>query len=208
MRRQDREILAGRRALSALPSLARSSALGLALIVPIVSIVTIVSIVSSASPARAGSIEDFDSDLVPFEFDNCSVVANGPNQASNQSDCDGNGYGNACDADYDQDGVVTAADFGGFLGAFGSIFPPQIQDCRDHDEDSAIQSVPHRTLEPRFPPFGAAAKRSLKPITELKNRRSVRSFWSDPAGGTAPSGGQCSSIHSSPTPRREKEHGS
>ncbi len=97
--------------------------------------------VSFASPALAGSIQDADSDLVPDAFDNCSIGANGPNEGSNQSDCDGDGYGNACDADYDQDGIVTAADFGWFLGAFGFVFPPAILDCRDHDEDNTITAA-------------------------------------------------------------------
>jgi hypothetical protein len=144
MRRPDRGISPSHHAHHTGFSPALFSSFALALLVPIVSIalfVSIISIISSASPARAGSVEDFDGDLIPFEFDNCSVVQNGPNNASNQSDCDGDGYGNACDADYDQDGIVTAADFGLFLGVFGSIFPPQILDCRDHDEDRTITAA-------------------------------------------------------------------
>ena len=73
-----------------------------------------------AMSANAGAVVDGDSDLVPDQFDNCSTVANGPNQGSNQVDSDQDGYGNACDADYDQDGaeLVNVPDFSVFLAAF------------------------------------------------------------------------------------------
>jgi hypothetical protein len=69
---------------------------------------------------HSGAIQDADGDLVPNQFDNCSVVANGPNQTTNQVDCDLDGYGNRCDADLNQDCATTAADFGLWLGSFGS----------------------------------------------------------------------------------------
>jgi hypothetical protein len=72
-----------------------------------------------AMSATAGSVTDTDSDLVPDGFDNCDVRPNGPNQGSNQVDSDQDGYGNACDADYNNDLGVTAADFGIFLTFFG-----------------------------------------------------------------------------------------
>ena len=84
--------------------------------------------------ANAGSVSDVDGDLVPDSFDNCTPgVANGPNDGSNQVDTDIDGYGNACDADYDNDLAVTAGDFGIFLGVFGG--PGTLQ---DHDGDGAI----------------------------------------------------------------------
>ena len=49
---------------------------------------------------------DTDADGVPDLTDNCTLA---PNPA--QTDTDGDGYGNACDADFNNDGVVTAADY-------------------------------------------------------------------------------------------------
>jgi hypothetical protein len=71
--------------------------------------------------AFAGPVLDADGDLVPDAYDNCRLVANGPNQTTNQVDCDLDGYGNRCDADLNQDCATTAADFGLWLAAFGSI---------------------------------------------------------------------------------------
>lgn len=73
-----------------------------------------------ASSANAGSVSDGDSDLVPDAFDNCSAIANGPGEASNQVDTDSDGFGNACDCDFDQDNVCAGSDFGVLLGNFGT----------------------------------------------------------------------------------------
>ena len=57
---------------------------------------------------------DFDSDGVGL-LDNCSEDPN-----TGQDDTDGDGYGNICDADYDNSGIVGFPDFGQFVGAFGT----------------------------------------------------------------------------------------
>ena len=49
---------------------------------------------------------DTDGDGVPDNLDNCINVAN-----PSQLDADGDGYGNACDADLDNNGTVSATDF-------------------------------------------------------------------------------------------------
>ena len=82
-----------------------------------------------AMSATAGNVTDTDGDLVPDGFDNCDVVPNGPNQGSNQVDSDQDGYGNACDADYDNNNAVTATDFGPFIAALGTSNDPDT----DHD---------------------------------------------------------------------------
>jgi hypothetical protein len=69
-----------------------------------------------AMSAAAGAVTDTDADLVPDQFDNCRLVANGPNQGTNQVD----GYGNRCDTDYDNSLTTTTADFGAFLATFGT----------------------------------------------------------------------------------------
>lgn len=64
---------------------------------------------------------DVDADLVPDIFDNCLEIPNGPGEApDNQVDADGDGYGNACDPDFDQSGFVGLTDFNSFWACFGS----------------------------------------------------------------------------------------
>jgi len=84
-----------------------------------------------AFSATAGSVTDTDTDAVPDVFDNCDALANGPAQGSNQVDSDQDGYGNACDADYNQDTFVNVQDFGDFLSSFTGTFDPNT----DHDGD-------------------------------------------------------------------------
>ena len=73
----------------------------------------------NAMSASAGAITDNDGDLVPDQFDNCRTHANGPNQTTNQVDSDLDGYGNRCDADFNNDAATNVADFGTFLVTFG-----------------------------------------------------------------------------------------
>jgi hypothetical protein len=57
---------------------------------------------------------DTDGDGIPDYQDNCKLVAN-----PTQLDSDGDGYGNACDADLNNSGAVTAADFAIMRAALG-----------------------------------------------------------------------------------------
>src|SRR5262245_468138 len=82
-----------------------------------------------ALSAAAGPMEDFDGDLVPHQYDNCSQYPNGPNQLSNQVDTDLDGWGNACDADFTNvvgsvpPFIVSGADVNIFVANFGSSSP-------------------------------------------------------------------------------------
>ena len=60
------------------------------------------------------AVSDQDGDGVVDAADNCLVRAN-----PNQVDSDGDGCGNVCDADFDQDGGVGGPDFTIFAFAFG-----------------------------------------------------------------------------------------
>ena len=76
--------------------------------------------VGFAMTASAGAVVDTDGDLVPDQFDNCRVVDNGPGDGSNQIDANLDGYGNRCDADYNNDGAINGGDFGAFVAAFNT----------------------------------------------------------------------------------------
>lgn len=58
---------------------------------------------------------DSDGDGVPDSRDNCTAVAN-----ANQRDSDNDGYGDACDADANNDGIVNSLDLSIVRTAFGS----------------------------------------------------------------------------------------
>lgn len=61
---------------------------------------------------------DGDGDGVPDSRDNCNTVAN-----ATQRDSDGDGYGDACDADANNDGIVNSLDLALVKAAFGGSGP-------------------------------------------------------------------------------------
>ncbi len=81
-------------------------------------------VVGFSLAAGAGSIDDTDGDLIPDVFDNCRTAANGPGDALNQTDEDGDGFGTACDCDFTQDGIVLVDDIASLFGAFNSTTSP------------------------------------------------------------------------------------
>jgi sugar lactone lactonase YvrE len=59
---------------------------------------------------------DFDGDGVPDSRDNCALKAN-----ADQTDTNGDGIGNICDADFDNFGCVGNGDYDMFLRAYGAL---------------------------------------------------------------------------------------
>jgi hypothetical protein len=75
-----------------------------------------------AHAAFAQASSDADGDGVPNELDNCTLDPRNTGLAGCDTDCDG--YGNVCDADFDQNGTVSASDFRTFfVPAFKSGVP-------------------------------------------------------------------------------------
>ena len=91
-----------------------------------------------ATTAFAGSVIDTDSDLVPDGFDDCSAVANGPANGSNQVDTDQDCFGNACDIDGNNDCATTTLDFPIYLASFTSSTPDLIWDTNG---DGAVTTL-------------------------------------------------------------------
>jgi hypothetical protein len=73
-----------------------------------------IEVLSSALPDR-------DHDGVPDELDNCLDVPNGANgPGESQRDTDGDGFGNACDTDLNNDSIANFADLAIFQQAFAA----------------------------------------------------------------------------------------
>lgn len=73
----------------------------------------IVGTLGMDNTTAAAAAADADGDGVPDASDNCTLVSN-----ADQRDTNADGYGNACDADLDDSGVVNFAD----LGLMRSVF--------------------------------------------------------------------------------------
>lgn len=93
---------------------------------------------------------DTDGDGVDDAIDNCIDHAN-----ASQLDSDGDGCGNACDADFTQDGSVGGPDYVTFRSAFGKrSTDPNFYAPADHDGDGVVGGPDHliyRGLNGRTP---------------------------------------------------------
>ena len=82
----------------------------------------IIAIVDGVAPGL-----DRDNDTIDDDFDNCLEIANGPNNTAtvgpSQNDTDGDGYGNMCDGDFNQDNFVNSLDLGVFKQRFFTAAP-------------------------------------------------------------------------------------
>ena len=82
---------------------------------PLAFVVTL-AFLFAVGTSGAGSDADTDGDGVQDNMDNCSAAAN-----PGQVDSDQDGYGNACDGDFGQDGVTGGPDFVTFLTGFAKV---------------------------------------------------------------------------------------
>lgn len=98
------------------------------------------------------STPDSDGDGVLDDADNCTLAAN-----SNQIDVDADGYGNACDADLNNDGVINAVDLGIFRLGFFSMGITNT----DFNADGVTNAIDLGILRLTF--FGAPGPSALAP---------------------------------------------
>jgi hypothetical protein len=95
---------------------------------------------------------DSDSDGVGDSVDNCTDTAN-----PDQRDTDGDGHGNMCDADLNNDCIVNAID----LGFFRSVFFTPDPDA-DFNGDGVVNAIDLGTLKRLFfAPTGPSAPGAL-----------------------------------------------
>ncbi len=143
-----------------------------------VAIAFLASLVSGA-PARA---QDRDNDGVPDGADSCVEVAN-----PDQRDTDSDGFGNACDPDYDNNGAVGIPDFNTLRSQFGkSSDDPDFDPDVDHNGDEAVGIPDFNVLRSFFglppgpagdpgPPPGAQEPPQITPRA-FEKREPLRPF--------------------------------
>lgn len=78
--------------------------------------------------AAGASAQDTDSDGIPDTDDNCSLLAN-----ASQTDADGDGFGNRCDPDLNNDNTIDFLDLGGIKAVFFSSDP-----VADFDDSGSV----------------------------------------------------------------------
>ena len=101
----------------------------------------------AAGVAGAQSTGDRDGDGVLDTLDNCVEVPNGAASGGNQVDSDGDGFGNACDPDYDNNGIVSTTDFGVFYDAF---IGASANLATDHDGNGSTSTTDFAAFAARF----------------------------------------------------------
>ena len=88
----------------------------------------------------AGLAPDADNDGIPDVLDKCSIDSRNAT-APSTCDSDVDGYGNVCDADFDQNFAVNASDFGNlFVPAFKGLDPSPWPQGMDMDCSGAMNA--------------------------------------------------------------------
>jgi len=92
----------------------------------------VLALALSPNGSSGQAVSDFDLDGVPDELDNCIEVPNGPLLGLSdvagpyyvpQQDSDEDGYGNACDPDFNNDGANGLDDCSRLLASIASVNP-------------------------------------------------------------------------------------
>ncbi len=124
---------------------------------PPLSVLITALLFASAHPAVSGpNLGDRDGDGIDDQLDNCLDVSN-----ENQRDTDGDGCGNACDGDYDQDGLCSGSDFETFRSVFGySVGDLEFNANVDHDGDGTVNGRDFNAFRSMF---GRAPGPSMRP---------------------------------------------
>jgi hypothetical protein len=93
----------------------------------------------------AGVAEDDDLDGIFNWYDNCRVVSNTP-----QCDTDLDGYGNACDGDFDNNKSTSAIDFGIFVPDFKKGVDAGKADGTDMECNGVVNALDFGKFVPNF----------------------------------------------------------
>lgn len=80
-------------------------------------------------------VKDTDGDTIGDDIDNCTLVSN-----IDQRDTDGDGFGNICDADLNNDGATNFVDFAIFRKEFGKSDSTKNQN-EDFNGDGVVNFV-------------------------------------------------------------------
>jgi len=110
--------------------------------VPAADLPTLVAYLEQIGSDEVGApVSDLDTDGVLDALDNCTLVKN-----TDQRDTNGDGYGNLCDADFNNNGVVDSNDGAMLKAAFGSSDFPD----RDLNGNGVVDSNDGARLKARF----------------------------------------------------------
>ncbi len=110
---------------------------------------------SSTDPVTRGPM-DSDGDGVPDDIDNCTNVPN-----VDQIDVDGDGFGNRCDPDFDNNCSVNFLDIIRYRASFGSVIgDPGYDPVVDIDSSGAIGFIDYIAITVTF--FGQPGPSTLE----------------------------------------------
>ncbi|NNF17758.1 MAG: hypothetical protein HKN70_13525 [Gammaproteobacteria bacterium] len=102
-------------------------------------------------------VRDSDNDGIGDDVDNCTDVAN-----ADQRDTDGDGFGNICDPDFNNDGVINFLDLGYLGSRFGSSDPDA-----DLDGDGFVTFLDFAILRDMF--YGVPGPAAVPPALTYTN---------------------------------------